>query len=93
MRCRSPWRPERAEQPRAPPPQLFHLIPRYFVNVPSRPLWYTVDQSPVLILGGIPEEKSILLTDTSFKDFFLVEVSAAGQTRGWGLWKGLGLSP
>ncbi|XP_070080455.1 cation channel sperm-associated auxiliary subunit gamma isoform X8 [Equus caballus] len=53
--------------------ELFHLIPRYFVNVPSRPLWYTVDQSPVLILGGIPEEKSILLTDTSFKDFFLVE--------------------
>nr|XP_044615247.1 cation channel sperm-associated protein subunit gamma isoform X4 [Equus asinus] len=55
--------------------ELFHLIPRYFVNVPSRPLWYTVDQSPVLILGGIPEEKSILLTDTSFKDFFLVELS------------------
>lgn len=47
------------------------------MNVPSRPLWYTVDQAPVLILGGIPEEKSILLTDTSFKDSFLVEVSGA----------------
>ncbi|XP_008138266.2 cation channel sperm-associated auxiliary subunit gamma [Eptesicus fuscus] len=55
--------------------ELFNLIPRYFVNVPSRPLWYTVDQTPVLILGGIPEEKSVLLTDTSFTDFFLVELS------------------
>ncbi|CAK6437006.1 unnamed protein product [Pipistrellus nathusii] len=55
--------------------EIFNLIPRYFVNVPSRPLWYTVDQTPVLILGGIPEEKSVLLTDTSFSDFFLVELS------------------
>ncbi|XP_032179257.1 cation channel sperm-associated protein subunit gamma isoform X5 [Mustela erminea] len=53
--------------------EIFNLIPRYFMNVPSRPLWYTVDQAPVLILGGIPEEKSVLLTDTSFKDSFLVE--------------------
>ncbi|XP_060144877.1 cation channel sperm-associated auxiliary subunit gamma isoform X4 [Globicephala melas] len=57
------------------PDELFNLIPRYFVNVPSRPLWYTVDQAPVFILGGIPEEKAILLTDTNFKDFFLVELS------------------
>ncbi|XP_058136166.1 cation channel sperm-associated auxiliary subunit gamma isoform X11 [Dasypus novemcinctus] len=55
--------------------QLFHLAPRYFVNAPSRPLWYTVDQAPVLILGGIPNEKSILLTDTSFKDFSLIELN------------------
>ncbi|KAM7059963.1 cation channel sperm-associated auxiliary subunit gamma [Molossus nigricans] len=55
--------------------ELFNLIPVKFVNVPSRPLWYTVDQAPVLILGGIPEEKSILLTDTSFKDFSIVELS------------------
>uniref|UniRef100_G1NWW6 Cation channel sperm associated auxiliary subunit gamma n=1 Tax=Myotis lucifugus TaxID=59463 RepID=G1NWW6_MYOLU len=55
--------------------ELFNLIPRYFVNAPSRPLWYTLDQTPVLILGGIPEEKSVLLTDTSFTDFFLVELS------------------
>ncbi|KAK2500247.1 hypothetical protein MC885_017250 [Smutsia gigantea] len=41
----------------------------------ARPLWYTEEQAPVLILGGIPEEKSILLTDTSFRDFFLVELS------------------
>ncbi|XP_047567587.1 cation channel sperm-associated auxiliary subunit gamma isoform X2 [Lutra lutra] len=55
--------------------EIFDLIPRYFMNVPSRPLWYTVDQAPVLILGGIPEEKSVLLTDTSFKDSFLVELN------------------
>ncbi|XP_074170496.1 cation channel sperm-associated auxiliary subunit gamma [Rhinolophus sinicus] len=55
--------------------ELFNLLPQHFVNVSSRPLWYTVGQAPVLILGGIPEEKSVLLTDTSFKDFFLVELS------------------
>lgn len=80
--------------PPAPSPwQLFNLIPRYFVNVPSRPLWYTVDQTPVLILGGIPEEKSVLLTDTSFTDFFLVEVRGARRAVGWGLWKGAGPQP
>ncbi|KAM9224672.1 cation channel sperm-associated auxiliary subunit gamma [Dugong dugon] len=55
--------------------ELFNLLPEYFVNVPSRPLWYTVDQAPVLILGGIPNEKSILLTDTCFEDFSLVELN------------------
>ncbi|XP_036732375.2 cation channel sperm-associated auxiliary subunit gamma isoform X5 [Manis pentadactyla] len=55
--------------------ELYELMPQYFVNAPSRPLWYTEEQAPVLILGGIPEEKLILLTDTSFKDFFLVELS------------------
>lgn len=70
--------------PLAPAPQLFHLLPQYFVNVPSRPLWYTVDQTPVLILGGIPEEKAILLTDTNFKDFFLVEVSHCRADGGLG---------
>lgn len=34
-----------------------------------------MDHTPVLILGGIPEEKTVLLTDTNFKDFFLVELS------------------
>lgn len=33
----------------------------------------------MLILGGISEEKSILLTDTNFNDFFLVEVRDTGQ--------------
>lgn len=59
------------------PPQLRDLQPRYFVNVPSRPLWHTMDQSPVLILGGFPDKKSILLTDTNFKDFSLVQVGVA----------------
>ncbi|XP_016061992.1 PREDICTED: cation channel sperm-associated protein subunit gamma [Miniopterus natalensis] len=53
----------------------FNLRPQYFVKVPSRPLWYTVGQAPVLILGEIPKEKYILLTDSSFKDIFLVELS------------------
>ncbi|XP_040852139.1 cation channel sperm-associated protein subunit gamma-like [Ochotona curzoniae] len=55
--------------------ELRDLQPRYFVNVPSRPLWHTMDQSPVLILGGFPDKKSILLTDTNFKDFSLVQLS------------------
>uniref|UniRef100_G3SUK6 Cation channel sperm associated auxiliary subunit gamma n=1 Tax=Loxodonta africana TaxID=9785 RepID=G3SUK6_LOXAF len=55
--------------------ELLSLIPRYFVNAPSRPLWYTVDQAPVLLLGGIPNEKSVLLTDTSFEDFYIVELN------------------
>uniref|UniRef100_A0A2K5JBZ0 Cation channel sperm associated auxiliary subunit gamma n=1 Tax=Colobus angolensis palliatus TaxID=336983 RepID=A0A2K5JBZ0_COLAP len=53
--------------------ELFDLMPWYFVGISSRPLWHTVDQSPVLILGGIPNEKYVLMTDTSFKDFSLVE--------------------
>uniref|UniRef100_A0A8C9DQF1 Cation channel sperm associated auxiliary subunit gamma n=1 Tax=Prolemur simus TaxID=1328070 RepID=A0A8C9DQF1_PROSS len=55
--------------------ELMDLKPQYFVNTSSRPLWFTMDQSPVLILGGIPNEKHILMSDTSFKDFSLVELS------------------
>uniref|UniRef100_A0A673V1Z0 Cation channel sperm associated auxiliary subunit gamma n=1 Tax=Suricata suricatta TaxID=37032 RepID=A0A673V1Z0_SURSU len=55
--------------------EIFNPKPRYFVNIPSRPLWHTVNQAPVLILGGIPDEKSILLTDTSFKDSVLLELN------------------
>ncbi|XP_063108758.1 cation channel sperm-associated auxiliary subunit gamma isoform X14 [Cavia porcellus] len=55
--------------------ELFDLAPQYFLNASSRPLWYTLDQSPVLILGGIPNEKAILLTDTNFETFSLVELS------------------
>ncbi|XP_023577323.1 cation channel sperm-associated protein subunit gamma isoform X2 [Octodon degus] len=55
--------------------ELFDLAPQYFINVSSRPLWYTLDQSPVLILGGIPNEKAILLSDTNFETFSLVELS------------------
>ncbi|XP_012512434.1 PREDICTED: cation channel sperm-associated protein subunit gamma [Propithecus coquereli] len=55
--------------------ELTDLKPQYFVNMSSRPLWFTVDQSPVFILGGIPNEKHILMSDTSFKDFSLLELS------------------
>ncbi|XP_055992057.1 cation channel sperm-associated auxiliary subunit gamma [Sorex fumeus] len=55
--------------------ELFNMMPKQFSGVPSRPLWYTVDHTPVLILGDIPDEKSVLLTDSSFRDFFLVELS------------------
>nr|XP_020138777.1 cation channel sperm-associated protein subunit gamma isoform X2 [Microcebus murinus] len=55
--------------------ELMDIKPKYFVNASSRPLWFTVNQSPVLILGGIPNEKHILMTDNNFKDFSLVELS------------------
>uniref|UniRef100_A0A2K5DNS1 Cation channel sperm associated auxiliary subunit gamma n=1 Tax=Aotus nancymaae TaxID=37293 RepID=A0A2K5DNS1_AOTNA len=55
--------------------ELYNLSPEHFVGISSRPLWYTVDQAPVLILGGIPNEKYVLMTDTSFKDHSLVELS------------------
>ncbi|XP_074133514.1 cation channel sperm-associated auxiliary subunit gamma-like [Sminthopsis crassicaudata] len=51
------------------------IIHRDFIDAPSRPVWATVDQAPVLILGGIPHEKMILISDSSFKDFSLVELN------------------
>uniref|UniRef100_A0A8D0DJW4 Uncharacterized protein n=1 Tax=Salvator merianae TaxID=96440 RepID=A0A8D0DJW4_SALMN len=42
---------------------------------PSRPLWYTHNQTPVLILGGVPQNKIVLMSDTGFEDFFPIEVS------------------
>ncbi|XP_074133003.1 cation channel sperm-associated auxiliary subunit gamma-like isoform X1 [Sminthopsis crassicaudata] len=51
------------------------IMHRHFLNAPSRPLWATVDQAPVLILGGIPHEKMVLISDSSFKDFSLVELN------------------
>ncbi|XP_038195240.1 cation channel sperm-associated protein subunit gamma isoform X3 [Arvicola amphibius] len=46
-----------------------------FSRSKSRPLWYTVNHSPVLILGGIENEKVILLSDTNFQDYSLIELS------------------
>ncbi|KAM7339974.1 hypothetical protein ACRRTK_000589 [Alexandromys fortis] len=46
-----------------------------FIRSKSRPLWYTVNHSPVLILGGIENEKVILLSDTNFQDYSLIELS------------------
>uniref|UniRef100_A0A8D0BL63 Cation channel sperm-associated protein subunit gamma n=1 Tax=Salvator merianae TaxID=96440 RepID=A0A8D0BL63_SALMN len=42
---------------------------------PSRPLWYTHNQTPVLILGGVPQNKIVLMSDTGFEDFFPIELA------------------
>ncbi|XP_063167869.1 cation channel sperm-associated auxiliary subunit gamma [Candoia aspera] len=41
---------------------------------PSRPLWSTHKQAPVLILGGIPEKKAVFISDTGFETYYTVEV-------------------
>ncbi|XP_042300481.1 cation channel sperm-associated protein subunit gamma-like, partial [Sceloporus undulatus] len=40
---------------------------------PSRPLWHTYTRAPVLILGDIPGNKIVLLSDTGFEDYFSIE--------------------
>ncbi|XP_075392774.1 cation channel sperm-associated auxiliary subunit gamma [Tenrec ecaudatus] len=52
-----------------------NMKPQFFLNAPSRPLWYTVNHTPVLILGGIPNEKAILMSNTYFRDSTLVELN------------------
>ncbi|XP_076787114.1 cation channel sperm-associated auxiliary subunit gamma isoform X3 [Arvicanthis niloticus] len=47
----------------------------YFKSVGSRPLWYTVNHAPVLILGGFDNEKAILLSDSNFQDYVFLELS------------------
>uniref|UniRef100_A0A674I946 Cation channel sperm associated auxiliary subunit gamma n=1 Tax=Terrapene triunguis TaxID=2587831 RepID=A0A674I946_9SAUR len=41
---------------------------------PSRPIWSTFNQAPVLILGGFEAYKIILVSDSEFADFTAVEV-------------------
>ncbi|XP_054854928.1 cation channel sperm-associated auxiliary subunit gamma-like [Eublepharis macularius] len=41
----------------------------------SRPLWHTFKQAPVLILGGFPKHKMVIISDTGFDDFFPIEVA------------------
>nr|XP_020834316.1 cation channel sperm-associated protein subunit gamma isoform X3 [Phascolarctos cinereus] len=55
--------------------EVMAMTHRHFINAPSRPVWATVDQAPVLILGGIPEEKMILISDSSFREISLVELN------------------
>ncbi|KAL1769375.1 cation channel sperm-associated protein subunit gamma isoform X3 [Sigmodon hispidus] len=55
--------------------EAFAVRGHHFLSSKSRPLWYTVNHSPVLILGGIEDEKAILLSDTNFQDYSLVELS------------------
>uniref|UniRef100_A0A670ZXR5 Cation channel sperm associated auxiliary subunit gamma n=1 Tax=Pseudonaja textilis TaxID=8673 RepID=A0A670ZXR5_PSETE len=45
------------------------------LNDPSRPLWATYRQAPVLILGGIPEKKIVVISDTNFDTYDLIEVA------------------
>ncbi|XP_038960278.1 cation channel sperm-associated auxiliary subunit gamma isoform X10 [Rattus norvegicus] len=51
------------------------LKPSHFRLSKSRPLWYTMDHTPVFILGGFDNEKAILLSDSNFHDFVLLELS------------------
>ncbi|XP_035305318.1 cation channel sperm-associated protein subunit gamma isoform X6 [Cricetulus griseus] len=55
--------------------ETFIMKTAHFKRSKSRPLWYTINHSPVFILGGIEDEKTILLSDTSFQDYSLVELS------------------
>ncbi|XP_058052208.1 cation channel sperm-associated auxiliary subunit gamma isoform X2 [Ahaetulla prasina] len=45
------------------------------LNDPSRPLWFTYQRAPVLILGGIPEKKIIVISDTNFDSSHILEVA------------------
>ncbi|XP_054855507.1 cation channel sperm-associated auxiliary subunit gamma-like [Eublepharis macularius] len=45
------------------------------LNEVSRPLWTTFRHSPVVIIGGVPNNKIILMSDTFFDDFFPIEVA------------------
>ncbi|XP_032083545.1 cation channel sperm-associated protein subunit gamma [Thamnophis elegans] len=42
---------------------------------PSRPLWFTHRHAPVLILGGIPDKKIVLISNTNFDTFHPIEVA------------------
>nr|XP_020642683.1 cation channel sperm-associated protein subunit gamma [Pogona vitticeps] len=42
---------------------------------PSRPLWSTHLRVPVLILGDIPKNKIVLISDTGFEDSYPIELS------------------
>ncbi|XP_070619910.1 cation channel sperm-associated auxiliary subunit gamma-like isoform X2 [Erythrolamprus reginae] len=41
---------------------------------PSRPIWATHRKAPVLILGGIPKQKIIIISDTNFDTYYPLEV-------------------
>ncbi|XP_041092192.1 cation channel sperm-associated protein subunit gamma-like [Polyodon spathula] len=42
---------------------------------PSRPLWFVRSVTPVLVLGGVPNNKVVLVSSTEFRHSTLVEVS------------------
>ncbi|XP_065277157.1 cation channel sperm-associated auxiliary subunit gamma [Emys orbicularis] len=50
------------------------LVEMMSLYSPSRPIWSTFNQAPVLILGGFKAYKIILVSDSEFADFTAVEV-------------------
>ncbi|XP_051900031.1 cation channel sperm-associated auxiliary subunit gamma-like [Pristis pectinata] len=52
--------------------QIGNLIP---IPHPSIPLWYLTDNSPVMILGGIPNRKVVLLSTNEFDSFSILELN------------------
>ncbi|XP_029769057.1 cation channel sperm-associated protein subunit gamma [Terrapene carolina triunguis] len=50
------------------------LVEMMSLYSPSRPIWSTFNQAPVLILGGFEAYKIILVSDSEFADFTAVEV-------------------
>ncbi|XP_070620536.1 cation channel sperm-associated auxiliary subunit gamma-like isoform X2 [Erythrolamprus reginae] len=62
------------------PPDKFRigekLVLKNVLNLtdPSRPLWATYRKAPVLILGGIPKQKIIIISDTNFEKYDVIEV-------------------
>uniref|UniRef100_A0A670ZXX5 Cation channel sperm associated auxiliary subunit gamma n=1 Tax=Pseudonaja textilis TaxID=8673 RepID=A0A670ZXX5_PSETE len=57
------------------PSDLYRWRDVFSLNDPSRPLWATYRQAPVLILGGIPEKKIVVISDTNFDTYDLIEVA------------------
>ncbi|XP_070805861.1 cation channel sperm-associated auxiliary subunit gamma [Pituophis catenifer annectens] len=55
--------------------KLYSMKRIFGLKDPSRPLWATYRHAPVLILGGIPEKKIIILSNTNFESFHIIEVA------------------
>uniref|UniRef100_A0A8C6VPY4 Uncharacterized protein n=1 Tax=Naja naja TaxID=35670 RepID=A0A8C6VPY4_NAJNA len=52
----------------------------FSLSDPSRPLWATYRKAPVVILGGIPEKKIVIVSETNFDTYHLIE---SHQAQGW----------
>ncbi|XP_048101972.1 cation channel sperm-associated auxiliary subunit gamma-like isoform X2 [Alosa alosa] len=46
-----------------------------FAGSPSRPLWSTADNAPVMVLAAIPNYKGVLITSSEFDHSTLIEVA------------------
>uniref|UniRef100_A0A8C6VLQ8 Cation channel sperm-associated protein subunit gamma n=1 Tax=Naja naja TaxID=35670 RepID=A0A8C6VLQ8_NAJNA len=54
--------------------QLYKWKSVFSLSDPSRPLWATYRKAPVVILGGIPEKKIVIVSETNFDTYHLIEV-------------------